>query len=381
MMSIKSICWNVSKQHFMQAKNLMLANISKKKQNASIKRKHEGFMEEKEKKNKSKSIGGNARAKALPPGKRSEIAKKAADSRWSADIVRATHESYIKLGDLEIECAVLDNEKRVISERAMTRAFGGKRGGSHWKRVKKGESNLPVYLSAKNYTPFIDADLAEELVSPIRYRTQHGNVGNGMDATLLPKICNVLLKARDAGALHPSQIPLAIQADIIMRGLATVGIIALIDEATGFQKDRAKDALTVILEAFIAKELQPWLKTFPSDFYQEMFRLRGLPYPTTSVNRPQYFGRLTNNIVYDRLAPGVREELQKGVPRNDSGRPTAKYFQKLTQNTGYPKLREHLGSIVMLMKLSTSWDDFMRKLDQFHPKFGSTISLDLDEDI
>src|SRR5690606_15503057 len=148
------------------------------------------------------------------------------------------------------------------------------------------------------------------------------------------------------------------------------GIIALVDEATGFQRDREKDALAQILEAFIAKELQPWLKTFPPDFYEEMFRLRGLPYPNLSGKRPQYFGVLTNSVVYDRLAPGVREELQKGIPRNEAGRPTAKYFQKLTQNAGYPKLREHLGSVVTLMKLSDTWEDFMAKLDRLHPKFN-----------
>lgn len=325
-----------------------------------------------------KAKGGVARAVALSPEKRSEIAKNAANRRWAGDLAIATHESHLKLGDLEIECAILSDERRVISERAMTRAFGGKRGGSHWKRIKEDGAGLPVYLSAKNYLPFIDKELSEALNAPIRYRAQGGRIAYGLDATLLPKVCNVILKARDAGALHTSQVPLSVQADIIMRGLATVGIIALIDEATGFQKDRAKDALSLILEAFIAKELQPWLKTFPSDFYQEMFRLRDLPYPTTSVKRPQYFGVLTNNIVYDRLAPGVKEELQKGVPRNEEGRPTAKYFQKLTQNTGYPKLREHLGSVVTLMKLSDKWPDFMQKLDRLHPKFGSTIPMELE---
>jgi len=325
-----------------------------------------------------KAKGGKARSDSLSPDQRKEIAKNAAKSRWAEGMLTATHESNIKLGDLEIECAILEDERRVISERAMTRAFGGKRGGSHWKRLKQHGANLPVYLSAKNYFPFIDNELLEALNSPIKYRTQRGNIAYGLDATLLPKVCDVILKARDADALHTSQFPISFQADIIMRGLATVGIIALIDEATGWQKDRAKDALAQILEAFIAKELQPWLKTFPSDFYQEMFRLRGLPYPATSVKRPQYFGVLTNNIVYDRLAPGIKEELQKGVPRNEEGRPTAKYFQKLTQNTGYPKLREHLGSVVTLMKLSDSWDDFMRKMDRMHPKFSSTIPLDFE---
>jgi hypothetical protein len=39
----------------------------------------------------------------------------------------------------------------------------------------------------------------------------------------------------------------------LLRGFARVGIIALVDEATGFQRDRTKDALSKILEAYIAK--------------------------------------------------------------------------------------------------------------------------------
>jgi hypothetical protein len=95
------------------------------------------------------------------------------------------------------------------------------------------------------------------------------------------------------------------QCEILLRGLARVGIIALVDEATGYQRDRAKDALAKILEAFIAKELQAWVQTFPVDFYEQLFRLRSLDYPAYSVKRPQYFGVLTHDIMYKRLAPGV----------------------------------------------------------------------------
>lgn len=106
-----------------------------------------------------------------------------------------------------------------------------------------------------------------------------------------------------------------------------------------------------------------------------MFRLRGLEFPKDTVHRPQYFGKLTNDIVYDRLAPGVREELKRVTVRNDAGRPKHKLFQKLTSNVGYPKLREHLGSVVSIMKLSDSWSDFMAKLDRLHPRYGDNLQL------
>jgi P63C domain len=200
----------------------------------------------------------------------------------------------------------------------------------------------------------------------------------GYPATVLPDICDVVLAARKAGVLLKHQEHIADQCEILVRGFARVGIIALVDEATGFQRDRAKDALARILEAFVAKELRPWLPTFPNDFYQEMYRLRGMEYPTDTVQRPRYFGLLTNNIVYDRLAPGVLEELKQVNPKHESGRRKHKYFQWLTNKVAYPKLREHLGAVVAIMKLSTDWHDFRAKLDRLYPPYGKPTQLSLE---
>ncbi len=89
-------------------------------------------------------------------------------------------------------------------------------------------------------------------------------------------------------------------------------------------------------------------------------------------------GVLTNDIVYRRLAPGVLEELKRITPKDEEGRRRHKFFQRLTSNTGYPKLREHLGSVVTLMKLSKDWKDFQLKLNQIHPRYDDTMMLPLD---
>jgi len=60
------------------------------------------------------------------------------------------------------------------------------------------------------------------------------------EAELIPDICEVWLRARDAGVLNGKQKQTAKKAEIIMRSLSKVGIAALIDEATGFQYDRKK---------------------------------------------------------------------------------------------------------------------------------------------
>ena len=174
--------------------------------------------------------------------------------------------------------------------------------------------------------------------------------------------------------MQPQQLHIAEQCETLVRGFARVGIIALIDEATGYQKDRAADSLARILEAFVAKELQPWVKTFPADYYEHLFRLRGLDYQHDTPKRPQYFGVLTNDLVYRRLAPGVLDELKR-VSKGDDGKTKHKLFQKLTQNIGYPKLREHLGSVVTIMKLSDDYADFRSKMDRIHPIYGKTLPL------
>jgi hypothetical protein len=270
----------------------------------------------------------------------------------------------------------LEDGTRVLSQGGFLEAMG-----RHPRpRTKaEGEGEIPAMVRGAALAPF----LTDEVIGkgqPIEFRTPTGNRALGYRAELLPLVCDVYLRANDANKLPPNQRPVAERAEILIRGLAHTGIIALVDEATGYQELRAKDALASILEAFIAKELQPWVKTFPDDFYRQLFRLRDLEYPRDTVRYPRYFGHLTNDIVYRRLAPGVLEELQKVTPRSDAGFLKHKFHQRLTANLGYPKLREHLGSVVTLMKLSLNWRDFQDKLDRIHPRYGETMMLPLDFD-
>jgi len=266
-----------------------------------------------------------------------------------------------------------------LSERAVTKALGGKRGGSHWRRMKENPSGaeLPVYLSANNLRAFIDNDLAEAL-KPIVYRAKTGGVGYGLRAELLPKICNVFLRARDADSLHWSQKPLAAQSDILIRGLAEVGIIALVDAATGYEKDRAKNALAEILEKFISKELRAWTKTFPSEFYEHIFRLHDWKFDPASVKRPRVIGHYTNDIIYQRLAPGVLERLKEKNPVVD-GRRKSKMFQWLTGEVGDPKLRSHIDGVMAIMRISDDWPQFRQFLKKAYPKYETTeLGFDLE---
>jgi hypothetical protein len=325
------------------------------------------------------SNGGIARKKALSPAKRSDIARKAAQTRWDSSISEAvcgSPDKPLRIGDAEIECYVLDDETRVITQASFLEALGRHRRAS---TPREADQNLPPILQGKAIQPFISDEVAKA-AQPVAFKLPGGARANGYRADLLAQVCEVYMAAAAAGALPKNQEHVAERASILMRGFARTGIVALVDEATGYQAMRKKDALAQILETYVAKEIQAYVKSFPQAYYQELFRLRGLDYTTDSVKRPQYFGHLTNDVIYKRLAPGVLDELKRIQRRDDGGRPKDKLFQRLTANVGYPKLREHLGSVVAIMSLSDDWVDFKSKLDRLHPRLDGDAMLPFEDE-
>jgi hypothetical protein len=310
-----------------------------------------------------------ARAKALPAKIRRDIAQKGAAARWDPAIrtPQAGDEDHpLILGGVPMSCYVLDDGERVLSQRGFLDALGMRSGGGTMERFIK-HAGLESHLSREAVT---------ELRNPLKMRQPRGGpLAFIYRAPLLVDVCNAVLASYDQGTVDKSFEDVVLRAYVIVRAVAKVGIIALVDEATGYEKERAANSLAQILEAFIAKELQPWVRTFPSEYYSELFRLRGLPFPSGKVQRPQFFGILTNDIVYRRLAPGVLDELKRVVPKNIQGKPKNKLFQMLTNNVGYPKLREHLGAVVAIMQLSKDYPDFKAKLDRLRPAYGATLPL------
>ncbi|MFG0261518.1 MAG: P63C domain-containing protein [Novipirellula sp. JB048] len=309
------------------------------------------------------SQGGKARAEKLTPEERSQIAKQAADARWSG-IPVATHgdaEHPLKIGDAEIPCYVLEDGTRVVSQRGLQTSVG--------MNVSGGAQRL-LTIMGRFASKGVDTKGLESRISePIVFRPPQGGKAHGYEATVLVDFCEVVLRARDKNALASSQKHVAKQCEILLRGFARIGIIALVDEATGYQEDRARGALAEILEAFISEELRKWVKTFPDEYFNELARLRGIPLSSVSVKRPQYFGHLTNSIVYKRLAPGIKEELSRLTPRTSSGNRKHKFFQRLSDDVGHPKLREHLASVIALMKASDDYTTFEKLLDRALPKY------------
>ncbi|HET7577342.1 MAG TPA: P63C domain-containing protein [Sphingomicrobium sp.] len=335
-------------------------------------------------KDPKKVAAGKARMMALTPAERREIGRLAAEARWSADLPMANYEGSFNIGPTELSAAVLQDERRIITQATFLRALGRSRSPKAGTGVLSTVDELPFFLQADALKPFVAGELVESS-RPVFYRTKKGGKGVGYNALALKQVAETYLKFRDASMRASGRVPKRYEAmieaaDTLIRGLAEVGIVALVDEATGFQAVRQRHALQEILDAFLLKELAAWAKRFPDDFYQQIYRLRGWEWRGRKFNPPQAVAGYTKDFVYERLAPGIREELESRMPRDQAGRKRGRLHQLLTEDIGHPALAQHLHAVITLMKASKNWNQFKLMLDTALPKRGTTLQLPYVED-
>jgi hypothetical protein len=318
--------------------------------------------------------GGIARAERLDPERRREIARDAAVARWG-DVHVATHVGELRIGDQILDCAVLEDGTRVINQTTMLAALG-----RHTEKSRRGDAGhkRAPFLAAGNLQPFI-SDTLNEMVEPIAYRLPNGSGRAwGYRAEALPMVCDVYLEARRMNALVPRQRSAAAAAEVLMRGLARVGIIALVDECTGYQETRARYELQLILEAYVQAELRPWIKMFPDEFFRQIYRLQGWEFKPGTSKRTPLAGKLVNKYIYDQLPPGVHEELRRLNPRTPKGYRRNKHHQFLTAETGNVHLDRQIATVTTLMRVSDNKQQFEILFERAFPPLQPRLPLVID---
>ncbi len=332
----------------------------------------------------SQSKAGKASARSLTPEERSARAAAGAQARWAkADPSRqqlpkaicGAHDRPLMIGDISTPCYVLDDETRVLTVGGLSEGIGLARGGS----MIAGMNCLELFISRNKISPYVSNDLSERIHSPIVFITPTGGRAYGYNAELLVELCEAVLMARQAGALQTQQLGIAQQCEVLTRGLARTGIVALVDEATGYQYVRKRNALEKTLDQWLTKELQPWKKQFPNDFYRRIFELNEWEYDPSSCKRPGVIGTWTNDLVYDRLGPGLREELEDYAGRDEKGRLKHRLHQYLTSNHGIPELQNHMSGLVALMRAASNWKQFKEMVQRAYPKPHTMLSMAFDD--
>jgi hypothetical protein len=215
---------------------------------------------------------------------------------------------------------VLENGTRVLTTSAMQRALGVMGNEPNQRSSKR----LEEILMSKTVSRFISDDLLSSKLSPITC-VYGGKRINGYEAMALPELCEIILQVRDFAnenniELGSRQQLVIAQADLIIRSLVRIGIIALIDEATGYQYDGERFELQKILNAYISEEILKWQLTFTDDFYKEVYRLWGLPFiPKYIKNKPSFIGKLTSKYIYELLPKGVVDKIKEKTGKTEKG--------------------------------------------------------------
>lgn len=278
-----------------------------------------------------------------------------------------THSGNLELGNVSMYVMVTKTGKRLISASSVFSAVGRSRRGE--KRV----ANYPAFIGAKNLIQFISDDLRSK-IEPIKYKAKNGRISEAYDATIIPDIADLYIEAHKKGALTVKQEEVYERSLIIIRSLAKVGMVGLIDEATGFQFDREGQALQKLLSAYISDDLLKYMPHFPMEYYQEIYRLYGISdsFDPKDTRHPSFIGNFTNKYVYGVFPDEVMKEIREKNPTSTAPSGLVyrghKNFQFLTESVGIPQLDKQLAKLVGVMQLSDDKNDFDKKFKKVFSK-------------
>ncbi len=289
-------------------------------------------------------------------------------------LMNATHKGFMHVGDIDLECYVLEDGRRVFNKKGMAKAIGLKSEG--------GNAFLKT-MSRKGVGSEIDKNLHEKIENPIYFNYLRSDPSHAYEAEVLVEVCKAIKRAHDAGKLTKTQEDLYHQSMSILNAFAKIGVVALIDEATGYQTERSPDALRLLVQQYLEEEKREWQKEFPDEFYTELNRIYGSQTTATRksgaivINKPQHFANFTRSYVYEPLENGaVLEELDKLNPKMDKkGTRKNRFHQHMSEGYGVEKLRLQMREVLTLLKISDSVTGFKKVFKKRFPRKGDQIDL------
>lgn len=271
----------------------------------------------------------------------------------------AKYSGTLQLGNQQVDCYVLNNETRVISMRATVKAIANDDNG-----------DLAKYVGTRALQPYVSPDLLTTQIvefiipgNPVRSK--------GINAETFLDICSAYVASFTSGEkLTSKQRRIAINCSILLSACAKTGLIALIDEATGYQHVRDENALQVKLRAFISEELRAWEKTFPDELWEEFGRLTN--WQGSLHQRPKYWGKLVLELIYDAMDPDIAAYLKDNKPKPTHGQ---NYHQWLSEDIGLRALTTHINQITGIAKTCSTMDELRHKVALHYGKESLQLTM------
>jgi hypothetical protein len=338
------------------------------------------------------SLGGKGRKEKLTPAQRTEIARDAAKKRWDKrkastkaagenplyvpivledklqkgkDLPAAKWPGVLTIGTKEIPCYVLDSGQRVISRNAATGILTDEKGGG----------NLEQYLVVQSLRGYVPPGFQDQMIEFFVPGTSAPNTTTkGISAEAFIEICQAYVSAFEAGALNTDrQKEIAVKAAMFLAACAKVGLLAMIDEATGYQYERTSDALQVKLKLYLAEEMRKWEKTFPDQLWEQFGRLT--KWTGSIQSRPKYWGNLVMELIYEYLDADVAQWLRVNAPKPIKGK---NYHLWMTEQYGLKKLIEHIWKVIGIASTCDDMKELRHKMEELYgtkPGFQFDLKL------
>lgn len=263
----------------------------------------------------------------------------------------------LNLGGMSFDCFVTEGERRVLSPQHAMSALTGS--------VTENRNFARFFARIFNDLDGLEAE---------PFCTFRGPTGviRGIPAEFLPKLCAAITDAALVGGIHASRAHIVANARKIEKALAGVGIVALVDEATGYQSKRAPDALARLFAEYLLVEPGVWARAIPEDLYVHLARLYRHAYTAGQARRPRFFRSWTWKYVYAFLPDDVRAELQARNPNPHAG--STKHHQHLTARVR-EVLTAHLIRLTAVVRGSTNPSDFHMRFNNEFKGGGLQLSF------
>jgi len=321
-----------------------------------------------------KAKGGKAAAALLTPEERKERALKGANARWKTadgEMPEAVRDGQLQIGDVFIDCYVLKDGRRLFHKRGLAKALGLK---------SEGGNAFMKSMGRKSLGSVITGSLREKIDNPVIFKPLNGDPAHGYEGIFIIELCDAIWEAGRDGKLSSSQMFLAKQSEIIVRSSAKVGIVALIDEATGYIKDKQKDEYRELFKEFIRNECREWEREFPDQFFDMLYRMYNLKRnKDAKTKHPQFFGRFIRKYLYAPLANSKGAILEMLDEKNPvvykSGGRKYKMFTFLTDEIGLPAFRAHMWQIIGIGNATRTKEGFERGFKAAFPHSGDQMPL------